>query len=567
MADRQLKVVLDLDFGPGTKNLIPELKKQVEDFKRAKNTPAGGGTSTQAWMPGGQQWTGTGYTNSPAYNPGAVRPGSGWANMPMPNRSPMMPPGFAPLGGTTAPTGLMPTWATGTPLGGPGSAIHGYAPPPPPGPNFPTGGNLMSGNRAGAQPTGGGLSGLMGGGLGQLAKFFAPLLAAQSVVGAASTIGANVNDPYLTEGQAQRRFFRNVMPFGGTIQDTVDNISGRTAGYERAGINSELRRSRTEAEMTGTAFGLQNNPMIAGLSERNRQMQAASPILMGGVDRSTATGERDFREKSRLLPIEREIAKAERDAAVATKERRATEQELYKITSRGNELVQERSRLQDKLARGDDAGVKRQETLLRLADNEAAIEANIAARQAGQGAVFAARQREAQAAGTPALARARLSEARAENLEERANTASQAAFNLGSQGPFERAKGLQAFKFLQQTGNPDMLPPSMRAAALQFGGAEAQKIVEKFGASTAEFQEGKQLAPSVFADPEALRKQAGAARDQAEKDKMAAEAAMSAAGAKAGESLGNTVARVIADMVRAAESRIYTQLKLTKNAQ
>ena len=195
----------------------------------------------------------------------------------------------------------------------------------------------------------------------------------------------------------------------------------------------------------------------------------------------------------------------------------------------------------------------------------AAIATNAAQREGAYGAMVGAREREAQARGQPARLRAELSEARAANLEDRASLAAGQASTLGMIGPAGRAMGLQAFRMLQESGNPDLLPPQLLQAALSFGGPAAHKIVESYGAKTPEFRAGMGITPEVFGSPEELRRQAQEARNQAERDRLAAEAGIAITAAGAGKDFGEFLSRTMADLLSAAKSEILNRVKLGKN--
>lgn len=401
-----------------------------------------------------------------------------------------------------------------------------------------------------------------------IGRGMASKIAVTQAVEAGAAIARAVNDSFSTTGQAARGLFRDIVPGGAWAQRTVDSFSGRAAGMEQSRFRAEQQQAAfdKEARLSSVMMGL--NPQLAGVAERSRGLGAASPILMGAIDRSTGVGERDFREQSRLLPLKREIAKADRESQVATVSRVKAEEELGKLTTRANTLTKERAELTNRLNRDQGSGVERQRMIDRLRTvNEAANSTGELQMQARMN-VYQERLREGQAQGSASAARAAEKEAQAANLEERATTAAGSATTLGMMNPFDRARSVDAVKMLQSAkGDISQLPPDLAQLALSVSGESGRRMVEGFGAKTSEYKQLSGLLPAEFGgDPETLRRQAGAARDEAEREKMKGEAAMARSAERAGEGLGDAISAAMERFLQAALIRIENNMRNLKNA-
>lgn len=399
-------------------------------------------------------------------------------------------------------------------------------------------------------------------------KALAGGLVGGAVVNAGASIARAGYDQYLTSGQAGRQIFRDVVPFGSRIQGTFDAFSGRAAGFQQEDIASQRRQVFNEFAQRNQALGLSLNPELAGGRARLADLRSTGPIFGGNFDRSTSAGERSFQESQKLLPIEREIAKASREARASTIERMQVQTELSKIEARGNTLIRERVELDKKLTANSGSGVERQGILRRLEDTNNAIAANQQQQEAGQGQLRGARGREAEAKRAEQLQFSARAEARAEILENRAATSAGHASGLGMMNPFDRARSVDAFKMLQQfRGDLSMLPPDMQGLAMQVGGAGANKLVENFGRGTSEFRQMQKLLPDQYAgDPEQLRRDAQQARNEAEKLRNEAEQGVTRAGVEAGQRMGDAIGKILLQLEATMIQRIMVTLGLQKNA-
>ena len=417
--------------------------------------------------------------------------------------------------------------------------------------------------RAG-QLAGGAGPGLLGRVGGYLGPVGLGLLGANQLGQSAAAIGRAVNDPYTDNLGTGRDLFRSIVPFGSTIQGWWDDISGRNAAFEQADVRNRQRMAEQQGRLDLQSFNLGYNPQQAGLEARARGLAGARSISEGTFDRSTAEGEKAFRDRQRMLPLERESAKAEREAAAAAAQRTAANKELANVEKRQNELVAERKKLERDV--DNTSGAKRQEALFALQRNEEETKAQAGLRrQAAQQSAEAARQ-AAQAKAASDMVGVRKLQAEAGMLEEDAATAAGGARRLGTMDAFDRADAVESLRLLKQFG-PEALDPQQVQAALSIAPETAGKVVEKFGAGTAEFRALMKEAPADFAgDPEKLRQEAAAKRDEAARKELEVEATLARSSAEAGRDLGKMVADSFQKVVDAAKNEILTQLRLAKNA-
>lgn len=319
-----------------------------------------------------------------------------------------------------------------------------------------------------------------------------PLAIAGGLANAGEKVAGYAYDAYSTNSQIGRQFVRDLLPGGERAQRFVDALSGRGAGMEQAGITGQYGAAAAQARTERMQFGLQFNPRIAaagGTAEAFRRQSAVAPSVF---DRTTSEGERRYREEQRILPLKQAEAKAERDAASATKERVSLQSELTKISGRSNELTRERQRLERELGREENqSGVKRQNVLKQIENVNAEIGSTLSLQKGAAEGLVGARQKEAGAGGelTKARLRTRLL-GEAETLEGRVETAQAAAEKLGGMTPFDRAYGLYAARIVKERGSTEGLPDDILSAAQNFAPSFVQSVARKTGAGTAEFKEG-----------------------------------------------------------------------------
>ncbi len=111
------------------------------------------------------------------------------------------------------------------------------------------------------------------------------------------------------DAELDARWGKNRRGLGGLNARKGEAFTKLSQGTER------LVSTRLEGNVKLMQMELQQFEM----DTRARVLAEAKPILMGQIDRSTSAGEREFQEKSRLLPIERDIARAEREEEIVKK--------------------------------------------------------------------------------------------------------------------------------------------------------------------------------------------------------------------------------------------------------
>lgn len=403
------------------------------------------------------------------------------------------------------------------------------------------------------------------------ATFFKSMIAGvtgAAAINASAAIARVGHDSFLTAGQAGRQLFRDIVPFGGRIQGLTDSFGGRAAGMETAKYRSDQQAAAFEARNRESSMLLSLNPQLAEARNRSSVLASSTPLLMGGIDRSTGMGERNFREASRLLPVQREIAKAEREAQAAAAGRLQSEQELNKAVNNGNKLTSERTQLQKTLDANRGSGVDRQKIINRLGVVNDALDQNRELQIQARQQVMAQKTTEAQARANVGMQRAALKEAQASNLEDRAERSASGASALGMMNPFDRQRGVEAVRMLQASnGDLSQLPPDMQQLALQLSGQTGQRMVEGFGSRTPEFQRLQGLLPAEFSgNPEQLRRDASTARDQAERERMKTQQELSSTIMNAGQNMADMVSKAMLELVASMETRLLNNIRNTKNA-
>lgn len=455
----------------------------------------------------------------------------------------MQPPGFAAAGGAGSPLANVPGAHVNIPPGTPG---YGSA--------FAT---ALRGQWAGM---------LSPQSVARFASIAGPAALAYGAVGSIQSAANYSHDPYMTSGQAGRALFRDVVPFGGRIQSFADSLSGRKFGMEQADVAAQIQGLRFGGQQQLASYFAGYNPQRAGLIERQRQLERGSAITLGPMERATATGEREFREASRLLPVRRELARLERDSAAASSERSASEQEVVKATARERDLIRQRQALGAKIMEDEGSGPDRQRMLTQFRETSEAASAAAQARRDSEEKLAAARQKETEARGAAARQRAEVKEAQAANMEERAQTAAGTARTLGGMNVFDRDFAVASVKAAQQFGF-EALHPEMQAAARTIAPQTIGKMEEAAGAAYAERVGLGGIAPADFGgQPEELRRRAQEKRDEAERERYGAETDIAQGAVRAGERLGDAVNRAIAVTVDEAIKRIYAGKLIERNA-
>lgn len=347
-----------------------------------------------------------------------------------------------------------------------------------------------------------------------------PLAVAGAAFGGAEKVAGYAYDKYSTGAQLGRQAVRDFVPGGERVQRFVDAMTGRAAGYEQAAIDSQMRGAEGQYRNRLAGFEQGYNPQQAGREGYARAAAGQRAVLPTVFDRSSAVGERAYREEQRLLPLKREQAKAEREYAQATAERLSAQQELNKASARARALEGERANLERDLQRGENqSGVSRQNVLLKIRNINTDLSGAYANQQTAIQQSAAARGREAEAGGAARLARARTDLlGRADVLDERAQTARSTASGLGALNPFEQMQAVQAAAFIAERGSVAGLPPELVQMGLTGGRKAVSAIIEQSGMNSEAYKLGaaNPLLAADFptGDPNALQKEADTLRQQ-----------------------------------------------------
>jgi hypothetical protein len=406
------------------------------------------------------------------------------------------------------------------------------------------------------------------GGLDLFAKLGVALAVLNQLSGSIQATGNVVNDPYLTSQQAGRRLFRGVVPFGGTIQDTVDSISGRKFGMEGADIGGRFRGADVEARMRLAEFNQSNSVRVAGKAGLAEAYARGSAVAPPVVDRSTARGEQEYRDAMKLLPFRQQIAQAERESAVAAKERSAAEGEFVKLTTKENQLRADRQKIERELQRpSNGAGVSRQDLLRRQENLDQEASGLRELRQQARQRVGELRERETGVRGEEAKARLRLDTlGQAEILDERAARGISGAERLGMMNPFQQQAAVDFVK-LVKNNNPSFLPPQVVQTALDVAPDATRERLRQAGKASPAFRELQKYAPTDFpaGDPDDLRRRADELRERAAKLEYGIATAVAGDVRREAETLGADIGKMFKDFARDLKNAILKEIRLGRN--
>lgn len=401
-----------------------------------------------------------------------------------------------------------------------------------------------------------------------MSKAAVPLAIAQQVIEktakVATIIADRAHDKYGTDDQYARRAFREVVPFGEKIQGAYDTLTGRAFKMEEARIQGQIGGARADARSRMAGFEAGYNPQQAGANALAGAYKNSSAVLPGVFDRSTAMGERSYREEQRVLPLRQASAKADRDSAVATAERVENQKELVKLEQRRDYLLKARKNLEEWSKRG--SGPELQVYLEELGNVNKELSANSGTREQVGGRVVESKRAEARAKAESEKAAMRADLlGRADVLESRADTAAGTAGALGGMNPFQRQFAVQALKNAEQFGW-DALPPEAQAAALSIGGERAQKLRQKAGMNSSAYAELGQFAPELApGNPDELRKESDKLRRQAAQEEFDIDTKAAGQAAAAGKDFGRFVGGIINEQFENAKSEIIRVVKNGRN--
>jgi hypothetical protein len=417
----------------------------------------------------------------------------------------------------------------------------------------PTGAALGLGLGAGGVPgMAGGAGGMSFMGFGKAAFGY---LAAQQTIERIGNVGGILRDPFTTNTQTARSLFRQ-LPLGETLQGAYDSLSGRKANMALEDFRFQQAQAGIPGELREIGYGATSRAQQAGLAARAAGLARSSPILEGYSNRSTALGQREFEEKQRLLPIQRDIARAEVEASAASAERVQAAKELQGIERRSREEAERRVGLERRLA-DTGGGVDRQRVLNEIAESQRRTTGLAELKSAAAERSGAAARAAAEAAYGVGRGRVQSSLAQAGILEGRAASAASGAARLGAMDPFERSNALYSLDLLKRYG-PDMLSPEQKSAAASLAPQTANKIFEQRGAAAGEFQQLQRIAPADFAgNPDDLRRRAGELRDDAAKSQLELDRSL----ADASVSAASEIAKAVTEAMRLISAETVRQIK------
>jgi hypothetical protein len=399
----------------------------------------------------------------------------------------------------------------------------------------------------------------MTGGLGIAGGIGLAALAGQQYMQTATSVVNTANDPYLTSQEKYRAFARQ-LPFGETIQGYFDAYDGRKGAYQEAEEEFQRKRMRSGVSNQIDTFNMGYNPQQFALDARAQGLARATPVNEGYINRSTSAGEKEYRDRQRLIPIEKEIAKAQRESTVATVQRVASQKEMEKLDRQSRDYQNEMAKLREREEKGPQSGPKRQEILNSISATKETIENIENRRRQAAEMVAGAKNAEGQAVARVSMAEASRFRSNAESLEGKAERAESGAQRLGGMDRFARAGAIQSLKLLQQFG-PDYLDPSQLAQAQSLAPQTVAKILGKQGSGLADFSELREIAPLDFeGDPETLRREAADEREKFSRRELDAETKLAETAASAGREMGMQVVRAMRDAFMEAINGLKNEL-------
>lgn len=396
----------------------------------------------------------------------------------------------------------------------------------------------------------------------------AALFGAASLNQTVGALGTWGHDPFMTGSQGFRHTLSNLDPFGisRSILGTVDSVTGRTAAMQKADIfRGQFGAVDVAATRQILGFNLAFKPEQAGMESRAASIRQQSPIYGFMGARSSAEGERAYREQARLVPLQQAQVKAEREAKAATAEHAESQSELNRALRDEIRLRERRTQIQRDLE-NDSGGPGRQSLLRQFENVNQDIQNVLDIQRRAREQVRTTGIRAAEAGG--AAGRARIAATlgfQADIAEERAGVAAGSAQTLGGMNMFDRWFAIMSLRALQARG-PEGLPPEMLAAAGRVAPQTVGKLLEGFGGGTREFQELQKLAPVDFPGvPEDLRREAAERRKEMVDRELEVERRVGEAIAQSGRDLGRFIINAINDSATATKEEILNSQKLGRN--
>jgi hypothetical protein len=312
------------------------------------------------------------------------------------------------------------------------------------------------------------------------------------------------------------------------------------------------------------------------LLSRNDQKFMGGVLQAGGytaeATRASGEGERQYQEQRRLLPLKKDLARAEREQAVAAREHTAAQAQLGKAVTEVEAATKERARLYKELEEpGRQSGAPREATLQWLGvANQRFQEAQQGRQQATEG-VYQSGQRLAAATGARGQSRAAMLQGEAEALYTRADTAGDRAKSLARMDPGERAMTM-AFAQAAKRLTPEQLafaPQEFKTAYETVSPEDAAKAFEKAGAGTREFKQAQREGFTGYgpagSTPQGLRDEGLRKEKEAQEAGYQAESQASqlaSAARQIGTDRGNADAKEIVELLKESMKAYTEALKL-----
>jgi hypothetical protein len=341
-------------------------------------------------------------------------------------------------------------------------------------------GEVLSASKIGGRP-GAAAGGAMKG-IGALASRAAiPLAVAKEGIDTAAKTANILHDPHTTGEQKARAFFREVVPGGETLQRWNDQFTGREHKMASVHEQAMYRGIEMQRRVQETRFGIESNPHISGLTSfadtYRRQSAALAPVM----DRSTASGEQQYRLAMKILPLRQETLRTERELAKATAERRSSSEEEIELAKKIKGITGWQQAIRPTLDSG--SGPELLERQEKYARNARELGELARTRQDVVTRSAEARNREAvaQADYSKAKTREELGTRRetAQNLADRSRSGAQA---LGAIPYYMRGDAVKAVRDAKQYGL-DSIPEQFRGFVSQLDPHGYDEMLRKTGES------------------------------------------------------------------------------------
>lgn len=448
-----------------------------------------------------------------------------------------------------------------------------------------------------AAPAGGGVRGFVGGAGEMLAARFgitpgiAGPAAAALVAAQAARTGKAAADAYqdemLTAGQRARKIVGSVAG-GDTFLSFADTFTGRGRDMIRAQEEGQRAAavSAARTQFLGTQLGLQAGVMTS--RAQADALNSASPTRVPYIDRSTATGERQFRLETQRAQIAERAAAADRAAAVAKEDAEAAARRANSLEQEGLRLDQRRAEVQrqvdgtpagrsagrnassiglaalnpiagfipDALDEGGPARVRQLNELERIGVER---QSNAAMQAEQLRAVQEARNRQIAAEGQSRAAQVGNLGVRAADFEDRAARASSNAQRVALSDRDRVQEAIYAAERFKR-GGLRALDPSEISLLQEFGGDDLRAAAERDGKNDPRLRRLAGLLPQTYqdgaADPESFRRRANETRNQAAELQLDIDRETANATANVVKTVADTIERVLLRALEQVEANM-----------